>query len=253
MSSIINNKTSEEYWNHVWKDDIRLRLPSKWNSKVRNIQRLLKIHIKPGMKCLEIGCAPGKILSWVAAVLHAEVAGIDSSQKGFQLAKRLFDALELEADLRCEDIFETSFPPESFDLVYSAGVIEHFDDPRDIVKQHVLLLKPGGKALIIIPNYGGIYGQIQQKFDVQNLSLHNLNIMNVTALQELSPFELVGTVVSYPWGRMSVNFISFRKKWPHFIARTVQHTINIISLAQPVNIPFLCPFLVLELDRTKKE
>jgi hypothetical protein len=35
------------------------------------------------------------------------------------------------------------------------------------------LLKPGGKALIIIPNYGVIYGRLQQYFDPENLALHN--------------------------------------------------------------------------------
>jgi len=164
------------------------------------------------MHFLEIGCAPGKLLAWVAEVLHAEVAGGDYSQRGLSLAQQLFQALNIDGDLRCEDMLATTFEPASFDLVFSAGVIEHFDDPREIVKRHVTLLKPGGKAVIMVPNYGGFYGRLQCRFDPENLSIHNLTIMNPPALRRLAPGELVSTVRVYPVGRMSPWLISFDKR-----------------------------------------
>ena len=79
--------------------------------------------------------APGKLLAWVAANLKADVAGLDYSEIGLATARRLFDALHLSADFRCEDLRQTTFAPESFDVVLSIGVIEHFDDPRGVVNE----------------------------------------------------------------------------------------------------------------------
>ncbi len=40
---------------------------------------------------------------------------------------------------------------ETFDLVYSVGLIEHFPDKTDIVEAHVSLAKPGGLVLFHVP------------------------------------------------------------------------------------------------------
>jgi SAM-dependent methyltransferase len=226
-----------------------MRLPSGLLVSTRNLQRLLKTHIKPGMQVLEIGCAPGKTLSWVAKDLQANVAGLDYSKRGIQLSRQLFRILDIDSDLRCEDVFATTFSPGSFDIVYSTGVIEHFEDPREIVRCHVMLLKPGGKALIMVPHYGGLYGRIQRRFDPENLSLHNLNIMNLSALKELSPEDMVSESSAYPAGRMSPWIISFNKKWPQIFAKSTYCFLNLVGLVQPFDIARLCPLLVLELRR----
>jgi len=40
---------------------------------------------------------------------------------------------------------------EQYDLVYSAGLIEHFPDKSDILDAHVRLVRPGGIVLIYVP------------------------------------------------------------------------------------------------------
>ena len=105
-----NELTTVEHWDQVWSDDIRLRLPSPWLISTRNLQKVIRGHVRPGDRFLEIGCAPGKLLSWVAAELRAEVAGLDYSPRGLATAKRLFSTLQLSADFRCEDLRATRSP-----------------------------------------------------------------------------------------------------------------------------------------------
>jgi 2-polyprenyl-3-methyl-5-hydroxy-6-metoxy-1,4-benzoquinol methylase len=186
----MNAKTTKQYWDDAWTPPPRMRLPSGILVGTRNIQRLLKSHINPGMKALEIGCAPGKILAWAAKILRAEVSGIDFSSQGIDNSRRLFLHLGIAGDLRCEDIFETSFAEGSFDCVFSCGMIEHFNDPRKLIEIHVKLLKSGGKALILIPNLAGIYGRLQRYFDPKVPALHNLEIINPTSLIALAPKHL---------------------------------------------------------------
>jgi 2-polyprenyl-3-methyl-5-hydroxy-6-metoxy-1,4-benzoquinol methylase len=242
--------TTVEHWDQLWSHEIRLRLPSPWLISTRNLQKVVLPHVRPGDRFLEIGCAPGKLLSWVAAELKAEVAGLDYSARGLSTAKRLFAALQLKADFRCEDLRTTTFAPASFDVVLSVGVIEHFDDPRPIVQDHLRLVKPGGIALITVPDYRGVYGVLQRYFDAENLLCHNLNIMTCEALAALGRLDGVSSVRTYRAGRFSPWQISLSKRWPAPVAQGISYLANAAALLQPVEIASLCPMLVLEVTRS---
>lgn len=241
--------TTRSHWEAAWSAPPRWKLPSSLFVTTRNMQRLLRPAVRPGMRVLELGCAPGKILAWVAARLEARVAGLDYSERGIGWSRKLFEALGIPVDLRCEDVFNNTFDPASFDVVYSSGLIEHFEDPRAIVRMHVLLAKPGGKAIIAIPDYGGIYGRLQLWLDPANLALHNLQIMNTDALLRLAPAELTGTVRSYRAGRLSPWQLSFERRLPRPVGRVTSYMLNGVGLLQPADIGPLCPLLVLEVTR----
>jgi 2-polyprenyl-3-methyl-5-hydroxy-6-metoxy-1,4-benzoquinol methylase len=246
-----NNLTTVDHWEAAPVKMPRMRLPSSWDVGTRDLKRLLRQYVKPGMQVLEIGCAPGKLLSWVAAALKANVSGLDYAKPGIQLATRLFDQLNLKADLRCEDVFAHSFRDESFDIVYSFGVIEHFSDPTGIVTVHTRLLKPGGTAVMAIPNYAGLYRRIQNYFDRQNLAIHNLKIMNLSSLKRLAPPDLPSSAKTFPYGRFCPWLISFEAKCPRLPARIISWFLNCLGLLQPVDITPFCPFLVLEIVKKK--
>ena len=241
-----NELSTAGYWDGVWAGNIRLRLPSPYIVATRNLQRLLRRYVRPGDRFLEIGCAPGKILAWAASELRADVAGLDYSEPGLATSRHLFEALHLSGDLRCEDLGQTTFAAGSFDVVYSSGLIEHFADPREIVGQHLRLVKPGGTAVITVPNYRGIYGTLQRYFDAENLRIHNLDIMSVPALTGL---VTAGghTVRAFPSGRVSPWLVSVEKRWPVAVTRLVCHAVNAVALVQPFDITALCPMLVLEI------
>jgi 2-polyprenyl-3-methyl-5-hydroxy-6-metoxy-1,4-benzoquinol methylase len=247
--SVINNKTTNEYWNSLYSGQTDLSLPSKFSVGSRNLHRLFRQYVRPGMQVLEIGCAPGKQLAYMGKYLGAAIAGLDYSENGIELSHRLLHKLNIEGDLRCEDIFFTSFRPESFDLVYSLGVIEHFDDPRNIVRRHIELLKPMGISLIIVPNYGGIYGRLQKYFDPGNLTIHNTAIMRPTIIEKLAPVDLNLDAVAFPYGRMSPWLLNMDRKWPAIFALMANYLVNFGGLIQPVDIQSICPMIVLRVTR----
>lgn len=241
--------TTRAHWEDTWAIPPRWRLPSSLSVATLNMQRLLRPHVRPGMRVLELGCAPGKILAWVAAVLGAEASGLDYSERGIAWSKTLFEKLGIPGDLRCEDVFSTSLPPDNYDVVYSSGLIEHFDDPRQIVRTHVALVKPGGKAIIAIPDYGGVYGRLQRWLDPENLAIHNLTIMSVEALSRVAPTDLMADVKVYRVGRISPWQLSFERRLPRRLGRAAKYALNVAGLLQPVDIDRLCPLLVLEISR----
>jgi 2-polyprenyl-3-methyl-5-hydroxy-6-metoxy-1,4-benzoquinol methylase len=241
--------TTVEHWDRAWGKPPRARLPSSLNPWVADLKRLLGNRFPNGGSALEIGCAPGKLLLWLAVERRARVSGIDYSPVGVAHTNHLFAAVGASIDLRQEDVFETSFRPETFDLVYSMGVIEHFSDPTGIVRKHIELTKRGGRTVITIPNYGGIFGRVQRMLDPENLAIHNTNIMSPSALRELVPADLGCTTIrAYPFGRIaSIN------SWHNLplapIARLVPYGIAALAHLQPCTVKPLCPALVLDITR----
>lgn len=245
-----NRKTSKEHWDSIYAGNVpKLKLPSRLVVSTRDLQNLLASTIKPADRVLEIGFAPGKQLAFVAKILGASVSGLDYAPQGIATANRLFKALKLEGEFRCEDVFSTTFPKSSFDVTYSVGVVEHFDDPREIIRKHVELLKPGGTALIIIPNYSGIYGRMQNYFDPDNLLIHNLEMMSCPAMEALAPVGLAATVEAFDYGRVNPWLISLDRKIPSLIAKGVNLFGNLLGLIQPFKIRSLCPMIVLKVTR----
>ena len=243
----IKEIVGREHWDHVHRGRPRMRLPSPLIVATKNVYRLLDSRLSRGMKVCEIGFAPGKQLAGVAARYGVEVSGIDYSEPGVVTGRELFTALGMQADLRCESIFETSFPAETFDLVYSIGVIEHFTDPRPMVAAHYRLIRSGGRCVILIPAYRGLYGRLQARFDPENLAIHNLDIMEPQALGRLAEGLGASEVKVLRAGSMDASFVSWHRKLPGPLARGLQLVANGFGWLQPVDIGPLCPLLVLEI------
>ncbi|HNU01168.1 MAG TPA: class I SAM-dependent methyltransferase, partial [Acidobacteriota bacterium] len=190
-------------------------------------------------------------LAWIASLGISEVAGLDYSKKGMNNCQVLFKALKLEGDLRCEDIFDNSFPQNYFNLVYSFGVIEHFSDPREIIRRHLMLVRPGGKALMVIPNFKGVQGWLFKRLAPDAAAMHNMAMMSLDALLQLVPKDQVVSAKAYPVGRISPWHWGLERIRPQLIATAMMWGINALGILQPFDVPLLCPLLVLEL--TKEE
>ena len=93
-----------------------------------------------GEHVLEIGCGTGCDLLQFARN-GALATGVDITDKHLELAKQRVNGQATV--LRADGAF-LPFPPESFDYVYSHGVIHHSDRPRLIVEEIFRVLKPEG-------------------------------------------------------------------------------------------------------------
>ncbi len=92
-----------------------------------------------------------RILVWMAEE-GARVFGADISLSILQRARRSFPASGFKPGLIVSDLRRTGFADESFDGLYSMGTFEHFPEYEDAVRECFRLLKPGGLAVIGVPN-----------------------------------------------------------------------------------------------------
>lgn len=116
-----------------------------------------KFQSAQGLNVLEIGVGMGAdFLEWLKAGAHA--SGVDLSAASIERARRRCELAGYSPDLRVADAEQLPFADNSFDLVYSYGVLHHSPDTPRCVREAWRVLKPGGQARIMIYQHPSITG-----------------------------------------------------------------------------------------------
>jgi SAM-dependent methyltransferase len=102
-----------------------------------------------GLRVLEIGCGLGTDGARFARA-GAIYTGVDLTEAAVSLARRNFELQDLTGEFRTADAENLDFPGESFDLVYSHGVLHHTPDTARAVREVYRVLKPGGRAVVML-------------------------------------------------------------------------------------------------------
>jgi SAM-dependent methyltransferase len=92
-----------------------------------------------------------RILCW-AAGRGARTFGLDISEAVVGQARTRFEALERRGSFIVSDIRSAAFRDASFDCLYSMGTVEHSPEFRRGIEECYRVLKPGGTAIIGVPN-----------------------------------------------------------------------------------------------------
>ena len=94
-----------------------------------------------------------RILVW-ASQRGARAFGVDISMPTVLLARQAFATASAPRPLTAAvgDVRELPFGDASFDAIYSMGTIEHFAETEQAVSEMSRVLKPGGCAIVGVPN-----------------------------------------------------------------------------------------------------
>ncbi len=119
-----------------------------WLACVLDYHRLIKLmHPHPGLNLLDIGCGDGEVLM-LARHLGLEATGIETKPEAAAISQK--NAPEARIVLGSPQAIP--FDPQYFDLVTCFGAMDFFLDPRQSLREIYRVLKPGGKACIVLPN-----------------------------------------------------------------------------------------------------
>jgi ubiquinone/menaquinone biosynthesis C-methylase UbiE len=102
-----------------------------------------------GLKVLEIGCGLGTDGAQFAKA-GADYTGIDLTEAAVDLARKRFELFGLGGSFRVSDAESLDFPSDTFDLVYSHGVLHHTPDTARAIREVHRVLKPGGRAVVML-------------------------------------------------------------------------------------------------------
>jgi ubiquinone/menaquinone biosynthesis C-methylase UbiE len=100
-------------------------------------------------KVLEIGIGNGADgVMW--ALNGGSYTGVDLTEAALEATRRHFEVLGLIGTFQKENAEQLSFANESFDIVYSHGVLHHTPDIQRAIDEVWRVLKPGGRAIIML-------------------------------------------------------------------------------------------------------
>jgi len=193
--------------------------------------------IKKDSSVIEVGVAPGRNIIKVASTFNLIPYGVDYTTAGTKICKLNFAREGFDpANVYLDDVLSEQFQSEQsekYDIVLSMGFIEHFQNPDDIVKAHMVLLKPGGHLIISIPNLRGIYWLWTYVFNHPQLALHNIEIMRLREFRKLFQHKKMREQWSGYVGTFSFWLFTFEntglvKKIVHQILIIVQLMLNVL-------------------------
>jgi 2-polyprenyl-3-methyl-5-hydroxy-6-metoxy-1,4-benzoquinol methylase len=128
---------------------------------------------RPGASLLELGCGGSALLPYFANRLGFTVSGIDYSQGGIDMARRICAAHGVAPHLIRADFFHAPEEcREAYDAVVSFGVVEHFTDTNATIEAFARFVRPGGKLITVVPNMRGLSGLGQRLLDRGIYDIH---------------------------------------------------------------------------------
>lgn len=116
-----------------------------------HILRLLQSIDFDGARVLEIGTGVGTDARTIVK-LGGQYTGINVDAGSCEATLRALDTFGMPGEVRQANAVDIPYPDESFDLVYSFGVLLCIPDVEEAVAEIRRVLKPGGRLVIMLYN-----------------------------------------------------------------------------------------------------
>ena len=197
-----NNLTSVEDWDKNWFDykpslirDNDSILGEK-GAFLKTIESRLDLNIND--KVLELGGACSAYLCSLAKFKKIDASVIDYSSLGLEKTRELFKLNGCEVELHNGDIFKYQFSENSFDIVVHWGLIEHFNNPKEIFKISSRILKNKGAIVFTMPNMDAYGVNLWKKYDTEDFEQHVYH--SDESLHKLAQDTGFSVSSTYYWG-----------------------------------------------------
>jgi SAM-dependent methyltransferase len=133
---------SKEYFNAIEKERYRLQ------SHILDLLPSLDLN---GKKVLEIGTGAGTDARTIIA-MGGDYTGINVDAGSSEMTRRALEVFDLSGEVCHASALDIPYQPETFDLVYSFGVLHHIPDVDRAMEEIHRVLKPGGRLAIMLYN-----------------------------------------------------------------------------------------------------
>jgi ubiquinone/menaquinone biosynthesis C-methylase UbiE len=212
--------------------------------------RLIPFDDLPRWDVLEIGVGNGSHAGLLAR--HARsYTGIDLTEYAVHSTSERLRLAGLGAKILRMDAEKMDFPDNSFDLIWSWGVIHHSSNTDNVLKEMQRVLKPGGRAIVMVYyrnfwNYwilAGLFHGLLRGMWFRTHSLHRIQQLTtdgalarfytrsewqrtVSTCFDVESIEIFGSkshVVPLPTGRLK-SFVL--RCFPNWLSRFMNHTMR---------------------------
>lgn len=121
------------------------------SDKVRESLKQIENHCRRRGRLLDVGCSSGRFL-W-----HAKrngwlcVCGVELNEDTAQIAN------DNHLGVSVGELASAGYLPSSFDAIHLGDVIEHVQDPNDLLSHASALLESHGVMLVVTPNHDALF------------------------------------------------------------------------------------------------
>ena len=179
---------------------------------------------------MEIGAGSSGWLPYFANKYRLKVSGLDYSEIGCKLAIENLRLLNIDFDeIICQDIFEWQ-GDKKYDVIFSYGVVEHFENPERILKICYDHLSPDGIIITLVPNLRGVMGKWSQKYVPEIFKIHKvISREELTSLHQQAGFQNIKTDYA---GTFSIGVIPWIRS-DHFLfkEKSLLRKISLLSIS----------------------
>lgn len=122
------------------------------------------LEMKRGGRFIELGCGNSYILPYVGDKYGFELYGVDYELGRMERARHNLEQVGQTANLMCAD-FRNAICQVKCDIVYAGGLLEHFENPAEIVGVFANYLKEDGLMIVTVPHMKGFWGALEKAID----------------------------------------------------------------------------------------
>ena len=106
-----------------------------------------QLQLEAGLRYLDVSCGRGELVQR-ALEQGVRAFGLDFSHNALLLGREQLGT----RDLVTGDAMRLPYPASTFDVISNIGSLEHYADMPHAVREMRRVLRPGGKAIILLPN-----------------------------------------------------------------------------------------------------
>ena len=170
--------SSADYWTGTHVDAPDAGFPGRqesldhytWrNSMYPGTLELMPVAGADGLSVLDYGCGPGNdVVGFGHFSKPARLCAVDVSSTALEIAHRraALHGLDVEFRLIPEEVAPLPFAAASFDLIHSAGVLHHTPDPAAILRDLRRVIKPSGRAQIMVYNRDSVWMHLYVAYEL---------------------------------------------------------------------------------------
>jgi ubiquinone/menaquinone biosynthesis C-methylase UbiE len=133
-----------------------------------------------GKKVLDMGCGSGRFTLGFAQLGVEKITGIDLGKTGISVGRKLSEKFGLKnIEFIEQSVLSLPFDDESFDFVFSKGVLHHTGNLEKSLDEYHRVLKKGGQGFLYLYGSGGLFWNSRTKMrDVmQKIPMNYTNIV----------------------------------------------------------------------------
>ncbi len=159
-----------------------------------------KKYIPPQSLTLEIGFGSGRIITRIARELDCKCVGVDLEDTAFSSLSVFSRQHRVRIEALRGSGFSLPFKDNSFDVVYSEGVIEHFPiaQSQKMLAEHARVCREGGVVIVSVPNKFALLHSLtklllgKRFFFYPEASLSTFELSRLISRAELTPIKRNG-------------------------------------------------------------